>query len=221
MPAPKPSFRPRPGGGFNQGIGHFNEHLDEDAMQQSVKQKALTQQTNDPATAQAAAQGQSAHAQQPGQGQFPGQQPGGAPPRPPREVSSIADELITRPAHDIIQELTSFFSLNTWLGIKPPNPDDPQEVARKKQMHQRWQKLNDEQQEVAKRRYQEEMQKKKTLEEEEQRKKQMEEQQKAQTLEMPSSPQKGPVGPAGSKKQKAVQKLQQDRKTLGGPSSQF
>ena len=48
--------------------------------------------------------------------------------------------------------------------------------------------------------------------------KQMEEQRKAQDVVVPSSPKKGPEGPSGNKKQRAVTKLQNDRKTLGGPS---
>ena len=35
--------RPRPGGGFNAGLGQFNEHLDEQALQQAVGQKQLHQ----------------------------------------------------------------------------------------------------------------------------------------------------------------------------------
>lgn len=199
----KSAFRPRPGGGFNQGIGHFNEHLDEQSMQSASQQKALTQQVADPRTAQAVAQGQN--------------QAQSGIPSAPREVGSLADELIKRPARDIWNEVKQFFSLNTWLGIKPA--EDPEKRAKQKQIHQRYSQLTQEQQAEARKRYERELQKKQAQQQEEEQRKQAEAQQNAQTVEVPSSSQKGPQGPAGSKKQKAVTKLQNDRKQLGGPSS--
>lgn len=225
----KPNFRPRPGGGFNTGLGHFSEHLDEDAMQQSMQQKQLTQQAADPASAAAAAAaGQQAKARtQPRAGQArPGQptqsHPGqpAQPPAQPREVGTLTDELVMRPAKDILGELKNFFSINVWLGIDPPNPDSPQDVARKKQVHSRYQKLTQEQQEVAKKRYQEEMERKKQEEEaKERRKQEIEQKKREQPIMPPSGPKKGPVGLMGNKKQKAAQKIQQDRQRLGGPAS--
>ncbi len=193
------SMRARPGGGFNMG-GGFNEHLDESAMAQASQQKQLTQAQADPATAQAAAQ----KAQSQAQAQ-----------KPPPEVGSLTDELIKRPAKGVWEEIKKFFSLNTWLGIEPPQIKTPEEQAKARQIHQRYQQLDREQQEVAQKRYQELMQKKKAEEEEKMRKKQMEEQKKAQELPMPSSPQKGPAGPGASKKQKAQARLQQQMKTMG------
>jgi hypothetical protein len=136
----------------------------------------------------------------------------------PRDVSSLTDELVKRPAGDIVESLQAFFSLNTWLGIAPPNPDSQEDVMRKQKIHQRYQQLTQEQQQIAQQKYQEQLQRKKMEEEEKERRKQAEEQQKAQEIVMPSSPQKGPVGPSGSGKQRAVQKLTQDRKTLSSPS---
>lgn len=195
-----PTMRARPGGGFNLG-GGFNEHLDESAMQQAGQQKQLTQAQADPATAKAAAQK--------AQSQVQGQQ------KPPPEVGSFTDELIKRPIKGVWEEIKKFFSLNTWLGIEPPQIKTPEEQAKAKQVHQRYQQLDQEQQAVARKRYQELMQKKKAEEEEKMRKKQIEEQKKAQEVQMPSSPQKGPVGPGSSKKQKAQARLQQQMKTMG------
>lgn len=208
MPGPKPSFQARPGGGFNPGLGQFNEHLDESSMMQAASQKAATQQGVSPASAMPAAM-----AQQLRQGGSPG---GGA---GPRDVGSLADELIKNPAQDISEGLKSFFSLNTWLGIDPPKPDGPDEIQRKQQLHQRYQRLDQEQQQIVQQKYQMELQKKRQQEQMDAQRHQQEEAQKAQQIEMPSSPQKGAAAPGGSKKQKAVTKLQNDRKSLSGPSS--
>jgi len=134
---------------------------------------------------------------------------------PPREVTTVAGEL-KQGFSDIFEGLKNFFKLNTWLGIDADKLD-PQEQAHAKQLHSRYQQLDQEQQAVAKQMYEEKMQKKRLQEEEEQKKKQLEEEQEAQAIEMPSGPQKGPVGPAGgkSKKQSAMQRLKQDRSTLG------
>lgn len=187
-------------GGFNTGIGHFNEHLDEDAVQQAMQQKALGQQAG---AAQASPPG-SAH---------PGPLGGSTQPTQPREVGTFQEELITRPAKDVVKGLLSLFDLKSALGIDPQT-DDPQTQAKKQQMLQRFNQLSDEQQAVAQQEYQRRMQEKQREEEEKAAQKQQAEQAKAQTLEMPSGPQKGPVGPSGSKKQQAAQRIQQDRKTL-------
>lgn len=206
----QPAVRPRPLGGFNQGIGDFNEHLDENAMQAAVQQKALGQQATSAAQNQTG--GSALQMQQP-----QGQEPAAQPPKP-RELGTIPEELVKRPVADIIKGLQSFFDINALLGINPEQ-DDPQTQARKKQMLQRWQGLNNEQQEYAKKVYQQNLQKKEQAEKEEQMKKEEAEKRKAQTLVMPSSPSKGAVGPGGQHKPKAVQKLEQDRKSLGGPAS--
>jgi len=131
---------------------------------------------------------------------------------PPREMGTIKEEL-KRGVSDIFQGFKEFFKLNTWLGLDSQKMD-PQQQAQAKQLHSRYQQLDQEQQMVAKKMYEERMQKKKMEEEEAARKKQMEAEQKAQSIEMPSSPQKGAQGPSGSKKQKAMTKLKQDRTTL-------
>ncbi len=222
MSAPKaggPGARVRAGGGFNQFADELGgEHLQSSAMQQAMQQKAAAQKTADPRagqTSQAKMQ-QQALAQQLQQQQ----ERAGGQPQAPREVGTIPEEF-KRMGQDAFQELKSFFSLNTWLGVKPET-DDPEEVAKRKKLHERWQNLTEEQQAVAKRQYQEELERKRAEEEEAQQKKQLEEQKKERGLPMPASPQKGPIGPgtAGkSKKQDAVQRLQQSRQQLSGPSS--
>lgn len=204
---PKPTSRPRPGGGFSQGMGQFtDEYLEESDMQQAMGQKSLTQQQADPATMAAAAAGQKQQHQA---------AQSGAMPQPPREIGSIKDELITRPIHDIWTEIKKFFSLNTWLGINP-DTQDPQKQQKMAAIHKRYQQLDAEQQEVAKKQYHEKLQKKKAEEEEKQRRKQQEEQQKQQSIAMPHSPQKGPIGPSSGKSRKSntADLLEQDRKTM-------
>lgn len=208
---PRPAVRPRPMGGFSQGMGGLNEHMDESAMQAASQQKALGQQ-------QAATPTQSgaANASNPLQNLIGGQPDaaGAVQPRQPREIGTLTQELVKRPVQDVIRELTTnFFNVNTLLGIK--SADSPEDQAKKKQLHQRWQKLDKERQQVAQKRFQQEMQKKKQAEEETEAKKRQEEQRKAQSIQMPSSPKKGPVGPSGSKKQRAVTQLEQDRKGIG------
>lgn len=200
----KPAFRPRPMGGFNPGMGDLNEHLDENAMQAAVQQKALAQQGT--TTSQSSSSNQKAAGSQTG---IPAQ---------PREVGSLAEELLERPAQDVRQQLVDLFDINRILGISLEQ-DDPGTQARKKQLHSRWQQLNQEQQQYAQQKYKEEMEKKKQEEQEKQAREQQAKQAEQQQLAVPSSPQKGPVGPGGSKKSRAVQKLQQDRQTLGGPKS--
>lgn len=204
MPAPaRPSVRPRPGGGFNQGLGQFGEAFDESVASQAMQQKALGQQQVAPSGAAAAAAAQKAQSQSPKQ-------------RPPREVGSFKDELIARPIKDMWKEIQQFFSLNTWLGIDPQTKD-PKDQQRMVATHRRYQQLTEEQQAVARKKYQEEMKKKQAEEQEKERKKQLEQQRKAQDLPMPSSPKKGPIGPGMSKKQKATAQLQHDRQTLSSP----
>lgn len=204
MPGSKSSIRPRPGGGFNQGLGQFGEGFDESVANQAMQQKALGQQQVAPAGAAAAAAGQQAKSQQPQA-------------RPPRELGSLQDELLVRPSKDIWQETKQFFSLNTWLGINP-NTEDPQKKQRLSATHKRYQQLDQEQQAYARKKYQEEMKKKQAEEQEKEHKKKLQEQQKAQDLPMPSSPKKGPIGPGMSGKQKVAAQLQHDRQTLSTPS---
>lgn len=212
-PSARPGARPRMSGGFNPGMGMGNEHLDESAMQAAVKQKSLGQQATSSAQSTT---GGSALGSQSG-APSGAQSKAGTPQKPvkPRGVASLTDELIKLPAKDVVSGLRSLFDINSLLGIKVE--DDPATQAKKRQMLSRWNKLNDEQKQVADKNYGEETQKEKQEQEEEQAKKQQLEEQRAKGIQPPSSPQKGPIGPAAGKgkKQQAAQLLQQQRKTMG------
>lgn len=197
------SFRPRPGGGFNTGMGQFGEHLDESAMQQAVGQKALSQQQANPQAGAAAAAG----ARQAGQR---------ANPQQPRSVGSLTDELIKRPLHDIWNEVKQFFSINTWLGINP-NTDDPQKKQKLASFHQRFNKIEQEDQAQVKKTFQLREQQIKQQKEEEHQKKMAEQKQKEQSaIVPPSGSKKGPIGPASGKSRKsnAITQLTQNRQQL-------
>ncbi|NCN82411.1 MAG: hypothetical protein GW947_00425 [Candidatus Pacebacteria bacterium] len=196
-----PATRSRPGGGFNQGLGQFSdEHLEENASQASVQQKQLAQQ-----------QTQIAGTPNPAQ-KSTGQQP--IQDRQPREVGTILDETVFRPVQDVAMELIRFFDIGTILQINPQT-DTPEEQAKKKQLHARYEQLTQEQQQVAQRNFQEAQQRKQQQAEEDLQKKQLEEQQN-QSFVVPTSPQKGPVGPASGKsnKQNMIAKLNQDRQQM-------
>lgn len=199
MNAPKPSFRPRlSGAGFNQGFGEVNEHLDQQATQQAVQQKGLGQQATQQATPPSPAA-----AQQP------------TTPTQPREVSPRQE--VPWMMQDVAKGLGSFFDLNAILQVDPVK-DDPAQQAKKAEFNKRFQRLTQEEQQLVQKNYQEEMKRKQQEEQEKQAQEEKRRQQEANQLVVPSSPKKGPVGPAGSGKQKAINKLQQDRQTLGGPS---
>lgn len=217
MPHAAPTSRPRMSGGFNQGFGDFGEHLDEQAMQQASQQKSLAQQSTSQQQSVQQGQGGQKAQQDLTAAQAPDVAAGQATPVKPRALGTVTEELVTRPGADILKGLASIFDINALLGIN--TQEDPQTQAKKQQLHQRWQRLTQEEQQVAQQKYQAEMQKKKAAEEEKERRKQEEEKQKAQSIAPPSSPKKGPVGPGGSGKQRAVSKLEQDRKTLSGPAS--
>ncbi len=238
-----------PSGGSAQPIGGgFGEAFDEQAMNQAMSQKASSQQAAAP-QAQALAQGQggTAAANDFGSNEAAMQQlqkqmggtagaggkgaggaglPGGigAPgtgpaQKPPREVGTLAEELITRPIKDIAEGIRSIFSLNDLLNINPQT-DTPEQQAKKKQMHQRYQQLTQDEQAEAQRQYQEEMERKQQEEQEAQEKKRREQEAASQDIQAPSSPQKGPVGPSGnSGKKRAMTKLTNDRKNPIGSLS--
>jgi hypothetical protein len=186
------------------GMSSFGEHMDENAMQQAMGQKQQGQQGSQLNPAMGAAQQQMA--QQQAQNQ-----------QPPRELGTLAEELITRPAKDIVKGLGSLFDIYNWLGIKKYEPD-PEKIAKHKQMLHRYNQLDAEDQAQVRKTTQKRMQEQKMRQEEEERKKQQAAAAQ-QDFVMPSSPKKGPEGPGGSGKKRATQKLQQDRKTLSGPSS--
>jgi len=206
MPAP----RPRTSGGFNQGLGNFNdsfgEHLDENAMQSALQQKAQGQQAT--ASAQSTTGG-SALGTPDTAGNL-----GASAPLKPRSLGTIPEELVTRPAQDVVTGLKSIFNISEILGINPVT-DDPATQAKKQQMLKRWENLDAEQREVAQQNYKIEMEKKQRAEQEKQALEQQRKQAAARQVTVPSSPRKGAAAQGG--KPKAVQQLEDDRKMLGGP----
>lgn len=192
MPA-KPSTRPRPGGGFNAGMGQFGEHMDEAAMAGAVQQKALQQQKAS-LISSPMAQSSSQKNQK----------------SPPSDMGSLTEELFVKPFNSLVDGFKSIADLNMWLGIEPTEEEE-QERERKKVMLQRYNQMTDEEQAITKRRYQERMQRLQAEEEEKQRQKELAAQQQQATLQMPTKAASGPVGPGMSKKQKATAQLNFDR----------
>lgn len=202
--SPSPtSFRPRPGGGFNSGAGAFGEHLDESALRQAVNQKQQTQQTAQLNPSLGAASQQQRTQQQAGTQ------------TPPREVASIGEEF-QRAGKDIVTGVADFFNPYKWLGIED-HQLDPQELAKTKQHLQAFNQINQEYQAEVKRRTQERIQKEKAAREQEEQRKHQAEQARQQQVVVPTTPERGPKGPGGSRKQKRDYQLQQNRKPLSGP----
>jgi hypothetical protein len=202
MQSAGPKVAARPGGGNRPGFGHFNEeHLEQGASAAAVAQKQLTQQAAQTSQKPGATHPTTQSTDQPTQALSP------------REVGTFKDELLERPAKDIVQGVKSIFSLHDVLGIHPG--DTPEEQEKKKTFNQRFENLTNGQQEVAKKLFQEKMQRQKAQEEEEEQKKQTKLRQDRVSIAPPSSPKKGAVGPSGSGKQRAQQMLERDRQSLG------
>lgn len=199
----------RPGGGFRQsfGSGLSDEHESSIAANALAAQKQATQQSS--------VLGQQGVAKQQAIAEGAGQTPLAAnevakQQTPPREVTSLGEELIKRPAKDILQTAKSFFDLNALLGINPEDP--PEKKAKKQKIAQNWQKLTGEEQAFIQQQYQEEQQKKQQeLQAEQERKEKEAEEAEAQAIAPPSSPRKGPIGLTGNKKEKTEQLLQNRR----------
>lgn len=197
---PAPHAVARPSGGFRPSLDSFNEEQEAaQALGGVANQKQLGQQAAQlPATA----------------GKKPGSTGNSQPAaKPPRAMGSLTEELIKRPLTDIKDEILKFLDIPTLLGIRPQT-DTPEEQAKKKQIHQRWQTMTQEQQQIAAQRYQAEMQKKQREEQEKQIKKQQEAQRQAAELAVPSTPAKGPMGPGSSHKSRTMTQLSQQRNTI-------
>lgn len=181
-----------------------SERLEQQAMQGAVQSKSQQQQSS---LASGINPGQT---NQPGSSQKKPQQ------RQPRQVSSFKQELVERPAQDIVQGIKDMFDLNAILGINQ-EADTSEEIAKKKKLHQRWQQLTEAEQKVAREKYQKELQKKQEEEKQRQMEKQRQEQAKQDTIAPPSSVSKKPGLFVGGKsgKKKAQNRLQQQRKTMG------
>jgi len=200
----------RPGGGFRQsfGSGFSDEYENSNAASAASAQKQATQQ--------ASVLGQQGVAKQQAVANGAGQTPlalsseTAKQQTPPREISNLGEELLKRPVTDILQTGKSFFDLHALLGINPE--DSPENKAKKQKIAQNWQKLTSEEQAFVQKQYQEEQQKKQQEQQAEQEKKEKEaEKAEQQSIAPPSSPQKGPVGLTGSKKQQTSQLLQNRR----------
>ncbi len=199
MPSPKQSAVPRQGGGFNRANSDFGEHMEERAMEQALQQKALSQQ-------QAGSSGPVPASQSVGQTSTP---------KEPRPIGTVSDELKLIPK-DILDETKNLLNITNWLGLNQ-EAKDPEEMSKRKQAHSRYEKLTADERAVAQQMYEAELKKRQAAEEETEQRKQLEAQ-RSEEYVIPSGPQKGPVGPAGSGKQKAAQKIERDRKTIRGPS---
>lgn len=216
MPGPKAV--PRPSGGMRQTFGRMdgglNEaHSDSNAMKAAMGNKSATQNQAMKAIGQK-------KPNQGGKGTNLGQalqgQPGSKQAVEPRPIGSFKQELVDRPFKDIVGEIKQFFSIKRLLDIDPSG-DTPEEKAKKKQMHARWQKLTQAEQQVAKQKYQEKLKKKQEEEREKQMKEQREKEQKAKAIAPPSTPKRGPGSPGGNKS--ATAQLQQSRQTIGSLNS--
>ena len=196
------SARPRPGGGFNAGMGQFGEHLDEAAMQQASQQKSLQQQgastTKTPTLKPTTPAAQQSAVS--------------------RDMGSFTDELFKRPAQDFWEGIKSLADLNTWLGVDT-SAEDAQERAHKEIILKNFNQLTDEEQVVAKQHYQARIKKLQAEAEEKERQKQLKTQEEQATLHMPASPKKGPIGPGMSGSQKAKAQVDWDRQRLSGPAN--
>jgi hypothetical protein len=202
MKPASPKVAARQGGGTRQGFGHFNEeHLEREASAAAVHQKQLAQQATENAQHKPAA------------ADHPPAEHAAA---PPREVSTVTDELGNRTLSDIWKGLKSFFDLHAIVGIR--HGDTPAEQQRKEQAHKNYEGLTKDQQAIAQKIYKEKME---TAQAEE-NKKQQEKQAKAaqpDSIAPPSSPQKGPDLFGGSRKKRAVAQLQHNRQTLSNVAS--
>lgn len=177
-----------------------SERLEQQAVQAAAQNKAIQQQGAG-APAKASAQSKTQQTAQPQQ---------------PREVGSIKEELVERPAKDVVKGLKSIFDINRLLEINLEK-DSPEEMARKKKLHQRWQQLTKAEQQVAQQKYQQELKKQQEEEKRQQLEKERQAKAKQETIAPPSGVDKKPglfvIGK--SSKKKAQNRLQQQMKTMG------
>lgn len=115
----------------------------------------------------------------------------------PREVTSISEELITRPIQDIGHEVASWFDLNKLFGIN--TEASPEEKQQRQELFSRYQQLTQEQQQYVQKRLQQEHQRKELMAHEDQQAAAQKQAEASNSpLAAPSGSQKGPVGPAGT-----------------------
>lgn len=181
-------------------------------MAEGMMQKAQQQKTN---IQQAAQQSSPSLAQQTGLSPFQGQSgqqgnQGFQHQHKPRDLGSFTDEAkmaVSDIAEGVMSIPQAFLDM---LGLKRP-PKTPEEQAKLQQFHQRYQQQTQEVQQITNQRVQAETQRKKAEEEQkEMMKKQQEEQKKAESQSFI------PHGKVSG--QAALDKMQQDRKGMGGAS---
>ncbi len=138
------------------------------------------------------------------------------PPPPPRPVGTLQEE-VQMMGTDLAKGVVDIFNLAKWLGIEPTQLS-PAELGKLKQVHANYSRLTEAEQAVVREKMQKEQQRKRMLEQEAAQKRQQDAAQ-SEAYVMPAGKQSGAQNPGGSKKQRAVQTLQDKRKQLSGPSS--
>jgi hypothetical protein len=150
--------------------------------------------------------GQTAPSQQAISSALQGKKPGSSSLGPVQEAKSVVK--------GVGEGLTDFLPgpLQNILGIK--STDGPEEVARKKQMLQNFNKLEADQQEVVAQKMRQREMEARQKQEEEAHQKQIAQQQQSQDLPVPQGKVRGDAQAGQSKKQNTVNKLQNDRKKM-------
>lgn len=199
-------------GGFRQTFGGSitEEHLDKAAATASGQIKQSNQQSS--VLGQQGAQKEAAATQGTGKTDL-AKTPDKAATQA-RSVASLNQELIKRPAVDVLDTFKAMFDPNRLLNIQVKTPE---EQAKQKKVAARWQQLTEAEQAEAKRLYEESLAKKRQEQEAEEQKKQQEEEAKAQELPVPQGRQtgfRGFGGMSGSKKAQTI--LQRQRTTMTG-----
>ncbi len=138
------------------------------------------------------------------------------PPPPPRPVGTITEEL-GMIGSDFGKGVVDLLNFAKWFGIESAQLS-PEEKAKLKQVHTKFTQLTEQQQMVAREKMQKEQQRKQRIAQEDAQKRQADADGK-QSYVVPSGKQSGAQNAGGNKKQRAVQTLQDKRKTLSGPSS--
>lgn len=192
----------RQSGGTRTSFGDFDsERLEDQALQSAVSQKGAQQKTGSVPTNKTS---------QSNQQQTQTQQ------KPPREVGSLWEELFVRPLTDIKDAFKSFFDLNNLFGINTEQ-DTPEEIAKKKEMHRRYQQLTEAEQQEAKKQYEKRLKQKQEEEKQKEIKRQQIEEQKKAAIAPPAGKSNKPGLFVGGKsgKARAQNRLQQQMKTMG------
>ena len=199
-------------GGFRQTFGgSINEaHLDEAATTTSSQIKQSNQQSS--VLGKQGAQKEAAASQ--GAGKTDLAKTPDKTATQARSVASLNQELIRRPAVDVLDTFKAMFDPNRLLNIQVKTPE---EQAKQKKVAARWQQLTEAEQAEAKRLYEESLAKKRQEQEAEEQKKKQEEEAKAQELPVPQGRQtgfRGFGGMSGSTKAQTI--LQRQRTTMTG-----